>query len=108
MELLGSRDRSLTRLLLLSPPSPPQLWLNCEVPSRVSADLRAGKETFVKILQSTRSTPEFIPPFLDPHQVICGSMYPTAAKGDAPKAAGLKGLIDVVPAFTAPAARLRT
>src|SRR5216683_7639606 len=42
-----------------------------------SAGAGRSKATIVKILQSTHSTPDFIPPPpLEPHQVICGPMYP--------------------------------
>jgi hypothetical protein len=42
-----------------------------------SADAGRSKATIVKILQSTHSTPDFIPPPpLEPYQVICGPMYP--------------------------------
>lgn len=48
-----------------------------------SADAGRSDATIVKILHSTHSTPDFIPPPpLDPQQVICGPMYPDRREGD--------------------------
>jgi len=47
-----------------------------------SAGLAPGRDA-VKILQSTHSPPDFIPPPpLEPDQVICGPMYPDRRDGD--------------------------